>query len=50
MAEAKALKSLAGKLKVHWKDLVIFVESFILFSLLFDHWDEVKAWIAAFFC
>jgi len=37
------------KLKVNWKDLIIFAETFILLVILFDHWDEVKAWIGGLF-
>ena len=35
--------------KPDWKDLVIAVETFILFSILLDNWDAFKAWIAAIF-
>ncbi len=35
--------------KPDWKDIVIFVESVILFKILFHHWDEVKAFIAGLF-
>jgi hypothetical protein len=32
--------------KPDWKILVIVVESFILFKILFHFWDEVKDYIA----
>jgi hypothetical protein len=35
--------------KPDWKDIVIFIESAILFKLLFQFWDEVKEAIAGFF-
>lgn len=35
--------------KPDWKDILIFFESAILFSLLFRFWDEVKAFIAGLF-
>lgn len=35
--------------KPDWKDIVIFIESAILFKLLFQFWDEVKASIAGIF-
>lgn len=31
------------------KDIVIMIESFIIFLLLFHYWDEVKAFIAGIF-
>ncbi len=31
------------------KDIVIMIETFILFLLLFHYWDEVKAFIAGIF-
>ena len=35
--------------KPDWKDIVIFIETAILFKLLFHFWDEVKAFIVALF-
>ena len=35
--------------KPNWKDIVIFIETAILFKLLFHFWDEVKAFIVALF-
>ena len=35
--------------KPDWKDIVIFIESAILFKLLFHFWDEVKAFISGIF-
>jgi len=35
--------------KPDWKDILIFIESAILFKLLFHFWDEVKAFIAGIF-
>lgn len=35
--------------KPDWKDILIFIESAILFMLLFRFWDEVKAFIAGLF-
>jgi len=32
-----------------WKDIVIMIETFILFLLLFPFWDEVKAFISGIF-
>ncbi len=31
------------------KDIVIMIETFIIFLLLFHYWDEVKAFIAGIF-
>jgi hypothetical protein len=33
--------------KPDWKDIVIFIETAILFKLLFLFWDEVKAFIVS---
>jgi hypothetical protein len=35
--------------KPDWKDIVIFIETAILASLLFNNWDEVKDFIAGLF-
>ena len=35
--------------KPDWKDIVILVETFILFFLLFHYWDEVKVFITGIF-
>jgi len=32
--------------KPDWKGILIMIETFILFLLLFHFWDEVKAFIA----
>jgi len=32
-----------------WKGIVIMIETFILFLILFSNWDEVKAFIAGIF-
>jgi len=35
--------------KPDWKDIVIFIETAILFKLMFQFWDEVKAFIVGLF-
>ena len=35
--------------KPDWKDVVIMIETFILFLLLFHYWDEVKSFVAGIF-
>jgi hypothetical protein len=32
-----------------WKGIIIMIETFILFLILFHFWDEVKALIAGIF-
>jgi len=32
-----------------WKGIIIMIETFILFLILFHYWDEVKAFIAGIF-
>jgi len=32
-----------------WKGILIMIETFILFLLLFRNWDEVKAFISRIF-
>jgi hypothetical protein len=32
--------------KPDWKEILIMIETFILFLILFRNWDEVKAFIA----
>ena len=31
------------------KEIIIMIETFIIFLLLFRNWDQVKSFIAAFF-
>lgn len=35
--------------KPDWKGIIIMMETFILFLLLFHFWDEVKVFIAGIF-
>lgn len=35
--------------KPDYKDIIIYIESSILFGLLFHFWDEVKIFIAGIF-
>lgn len=35
--------------KPDWKDIVIFIETAILFKILFHFWDEVKIFVAGIF-
>jgi len=35
--------------KPDWKEIIIMIETFILFLLLFRFWDEVKSVIAGIF-
>ena len=35
--------------KPDWKGVIIMIETFILFFLLFHYWDEVKSFIARIF-
>jgi len=35
--------------KPDWKDIIIMIETFILFFLLFHYWDGVKSFIASLF-
>ena len=35
--------------KPDWKDIVIFIETAILFKLFFHFWDEVKAFVVSLF-
>jgi len=37
------------KWKPDWKGYMVIIVSFILFSLLFRHWDEVKLFVAGLF-
>ena len=35
--------------KPDWKEVIMTIETFILFFLLFHFWDEVKALVAGIF-
>ena len=35
--------------KPDWKDIVIFIETAILFKVLFHFWDEVKEFLVSLF-
>ena len=35
--------------KPDWKEVIMMIETFILFFLLFQFWDEVKAVVAGIF-
>ena len=35
--------------KPDWKEVIIMIETFILFFLLFHFWDEVKEFVAGIF-
>ncbi len=35
--------------KPNWKSVLIIIVSFIVFSLLFRYWDEVKLFVAGLF-
>ncbi len=35
--------------KPGYKDIIIFIESFIIFFLMVNHWDEVKLFITGIF-